>query len=131
VSGSSKEPLKLSLFDRRKLESEKLLGPPDESGTVSDREQVSAFRGVSWHKATGKWRARISAVGKQHHLGYYTKERVAARAYDRAAANHHGDKAKLNFSRTPVKKECCGRMCKFCPFDWVNVPKEAGKSIDT
>jgi hypothetical protein len=35
-------------------------------------------------------------AGKNHHLGYFVDEEEAARAYDRAARAHHGEKAQLN-----------------------------------
>eukprot|EP01045_Picozoa_sp_COSAG04_P017495 COSAG04_NODE_1550_length_6380_cov_2.250597_8_plen_515_part_00 len=46
----------------------------------------SAHRGVSRHKATGKWEAAISIGGKQQHLGLFEDEAAAAAAYQRAAA---------------------------------------------
>jgi hypothetical protein len=123
------QPLHNSQLRRRKcslVDSEVLLSPQIDNTQASDTEitkRVSKYRGVSWHIASGKWRARI----KQCHLGYFANERAAGRAYDRAARTHFAEKARLNFPKLGAsgegKKECCGRMCKFCPFDWVNVPK--------
>jgi hypothetical protein len=36
-------------------------------------------------------------TGKQHHLGHFADEEEAARAFDTAAREHHGEKAELNF----------------------------------
>lgn len=49
----------------------------------------SGVHGVGWHKATGKWRARITLFGKQSHLGCFSSfgEAVAAR---KAAEEGHG-----------------------------------------
>ena len=55
---------------------------------------ASRFKGVSWHN--GKWRAKIVLGGKQRHLGYFAEERDAARAYDKAAEEHHGEFAWTN-----------------------------------
>lgn len=38
----------------------------------------SVYRGVSWHKATGKWAARTTVDGKDRHLGLFTSEQEAA-----------------------------------------------------
>jgi len=64
----------------------------------------SQHKGVCWHKRTHKWQARVQSDGKQHSLGYFTDEKEAARAYDRAAKKHFGEFAKLNFSNTGVSK---------------------------
>jgi len=57
----------------------------------------SRYKGVFWHKRARKWAAHISAEGKAHHLGYFTDEVEAARAYDEAAKKLHKDFAALNF----------------------------------
>jgi osmotically-inducible protein OsmY len=73
----------------------------------SGSKQSSNYRGVTWEKKRYKWAANIRYDGKQHHLGYFEDEEEAARAYDRAARVHHGEKAQLNF---PAKrKETRGR----------------------
>ena len=35
------------------------------------RDSTSGIRGVDWHRARGKWRARAKLDGKDHHLGYF------------------------------------------------------------
>lgn len=64
---------------------------------------TSRFKGVAWHRAAGKWRARI-ANGKypngrplNKHLGLFISEEDAARAYDSAAKLYFGEFAHLNF----------------------------------
>ena len=52
-----------------------------------ERKPSSAHRGVTWHKATGKWRAQIGlGGGKQKHLGSFEDEEAAAAAVEEAAA---------------------------------------------
>jgi hypothetical protein len=50
----------------------------------------SAYRGTSYEKATGKYRAQIRIGGKQEHLGCYSNEEEAARAYDREVIKRDG-----------------------------------------
>lgn len=40
----------------------------------------SRFRGVSWHKVTQKWRARVQVYGKTHYLGLFDSEEEAGAA---------------------------------------------------
>jgi hypothetical protein len=42
---------------------------------------TSAYKGVGWSSKQGKWAARIKIDGRLMHLGYFTSESVAARAY--------------------------------------------------
>lgn len=64
---------------------------------VSNPERyTSPYRGVCLER--GKWRAQITFGGRKHFLGTFDNEKDAARAYDRAALNHHGAKAITNFT---------------------------------
>jgi hypothetical protein len=38
----------------------------------------SQYRGVTWHKSTGKWAAQLMANRKNQHLGLYSSEKEAA-----------------------------------------------------
>lgn len=51
--------------------------------------QYSCFKGVFWHKRSGKWVARIGANGKQYHIGTFDAAEVAYKAYCEAAAKLH------------------------------------------
>jgi len=57
----------------------------------------SQYKGVKWHKHVKKWVAVISVDGRKKHLGYFTDEKEAAKAYDRAAKELRGEFAVLNF----------------------------------
>lgn len=46
---------------------------------------TSGFRGVSFHKRTGKWQAYISVNRKQFHIGLYDTPEEAHEAYIAAA----------------------------------------------
>jgi hypothetical protein len=43
------------------------------------------FRGVSWHKKSGRWRATIKLQGQKLQVGAFKDEEEAARAFDGAA----------------------------------------------
>jgi hypothetical protein len=68
----------------------------EEQGAASEKI-TSQYRGITWLKSNSKWRAVIGHCGKQQHLGYFTNQIEAAKAYDSAARTHHGKSAKLNF----------------------------------
>ncbi len=56
----------------------------------------SKYRGVSYDKKTKKWRATIYFENKKIHLGMFTDEKDAARAYDAAAIKYYGQFALRN-----------------------------------
>lgn len=57
----------------------------------------SGFKGVSWRKELGNWRARIQTNGKEITIGCFPSAEEGARAYDEAARKYHGEFAHLNF----------------------------------
>ena len=57
----------------------------------------SQYKGVSWSKSKGRWRACITIV-RTVHLGYFADEVQAALAYDSAARTRFGVFAKCNFA---------------------------------
>jgi len=59
---------------------------PPQSPIKSNRSDGSSkYEGVTFNKATNKWRARISVDGKTHDIGRYDNEEEAAIDYARAA----------------------------------------------
>lgn len=64
----------------------------------SDKDAVSSFKGVYWHKGGKKWNAAAKVDGKQVHLGVFNTELEAAAAYDNFAQKHYGEFAHLNLT---------------------------------
>ena len=63
------------------------------------RSNTSGYKGVHWDELRGQWRARIATDAGRLHLGYFDDAVEAARAYDRAAQEHHGAFAVLNLQQ--------------------------------
>ncbi|MCJ7777394.1 MAG: AP2 domain-containing protein [Sedimentisphaerales bacterium] len=58
----------------------------------------SRFIGVTFNKGRRKWETRIYYQKRKIWLGRFDDEIDAARAYDKAALEYHGEFARLNFS---------------------------------
>lgn len=58
---------------------------------------TSKYLGVCWHKVNKKWTSNIRCSNKLLFLGYFTDEIEAAKAYDNAAKEVHGEFANFNF----------------------------------
>jgi len=56
---------------------------------------TSGYKGVSFHKKTGKWAATITAKGKHYWLGLFDTPELAYAAYCEAAIRLHGEFARL------------------------------------
>lgn len=61
---------------------------------------TSGFRGVTWSKNARKWDARLMKNYKHIYLGLFKTKKEAALAYDKAALEHFGEFANLNFPKS-------------------------------
>ena len=59
----------------------------------------SKFKGVCWMKKVNKWQVSIRYNKVKLHLGLYSNEIKAAKAYDGVAKELHGEFARLNFTK--------------------------------
>ncbi|MBE0561818.1 MAG: HNH endonuclease [Ochrobactrum anthropi] len=55
------------------------------------KRQVALPKGVTYHRGSGKFYARIQANGVRRHLGGFADAETAARAYAAASIKHHGE----------------------------------------
>ncbi|HUO49385.1 MAG TPA: AP2 domain-containing protein [Acidimicrobiales bacterium] len=65
------------------------------------RQTTSRFKGVSWDRVAGRWRAQVTVDGRMRYLGRFADEVAAAQAYDAAALGIWGEFAALNFLPGP------------------------------
>ena len=80
-----------------RLENLRLVTPRENVtfGTLK-RNTSSKYTGVSWHKHNKKWKADIGINGKLKHLGYFTSEEDAGRAYQEKLNELNGIRDKSN-----------------------------------
>ena len=60
------------------------------------RTNTSGFKGVSWDKFSGKWKAQIKVNKKSVNLGRYGSAKEGAVAYNNAVVKYYGEFARLN-----------------------------------
>lgn len=65
-------------LDNRRSNLRVVLSHENYQNVASRPGSTSAFRGVSWDKAKGKWRADVTLNGKNHYLGAFAVEELAA-----------------------------------------------------
>jgi hypothetical protein len=73
-----------NMFNRRK------------SHTFKGKPTTSPFKGVTWDKSCGRYKAQIMKDGVNHYLGSFRDQRSAAMAYARAAQEMFGEFAYTN-----------------------------------
>jgi hypothetical protein len=66
-----------------------------------NKSLTSQFKGVSFNTQMGKWKARIKANKRDIHLGYFDDEVEAAKAYNKACIELHGEYACVNVIEEP------------------------------
>jgi len=80
-------------------------------------DNTSGYKGVSWDRKNGNWRAYITANGSRRHLGRFATAELAAAAYDVAAREIHGQFARLNFPAGYVLDEPTDEDRLYLPYE--------------
>jgi hypothetical protein len=65
--------------------------------------RTSRYIGVSWSEAQSTWRAQLQHRFRNRTIGYFSKQRDAAEAYDALALALRGEAARLNFDPSTGK----------------------------
>jgi hypothetical protein len=60
------------------------------------KNNTSGYKGVSWNSHAKAWAARITVRGRRVFLGSFDDPVEAAKAYNEAALEYHGEFAVLN-----------------------------------
>ncbi len=91
--------LEVDHADRNGLNNRRLNLRPATRTQQGQNQKIAGrkFRGVSFESASQRWMSFIRINGKQTFLGRHDSPEAAARAYDAAAKEHHGEFAALNF----------------------------------
>lgn len=66
------------------------------AANILRKAKSSKYNGVCWHKSNNKWAAQLKKNGKVYSLGCFKNEEDAAKAYNEAAIQFHGEFARLN-----------------------------------
>jgi hypothetical protein len=75
----------------------RLCTPAQNCCNTASRKGTSKYKGVGKGKNEKKWRAQINSNKKICHIGCFSEEIDAAKAYDKKARQLHGQFACLNF----------------------------------
>lgn len=83
-------------LDNRRRNLRKATGTQNHANRKPKDGCTSKFKGVSWHKASGKWRVRVKINKQEIYLGLFTDETEAAKIYDKNAQKFFGEYALTN-----------------------------------
>jgi hypothetical protein len=83
------------ILDNRKCNLRQCKQSDNRKNSIISRNSSSGYKGVSWHRATKKWRSRITLNKKQIVLGYFNDKEEAYIAYCNAAPIYHGEFARI------------------------------------
>jgi len=97
TSGTEVDHVHGIAFDNRKSELRICTHAENCANGKIRNTNTSGYKGVSWHKQTGKWRAYIVKSNKQTSLGLFDNVIDAAHAYDKVAYELFGEFAHTNF----------------------------------
>ncbi|KAG1656077.1 hypothetical protein FOA52_005739 [Chlamydomonas sp. UWO 241] len=91
---------------RRNFPEELISEPPATMGEQRKQRSSSLYTGMTWSKAKSAWHVQMRdpLTKRNRHIGYFDVENKAARAYDCAAVQAHGQGIKRNFPGEPISE---------------------------
>jgi len=84
------------VLDARKKNLRVCTPSQNKANSFRHRDNTSGFKGVTFCRATGKWRASIMKNGANKDLGRHIDKGQAAAAYNKAAVELFGEFARMN-----------------------------------
>lgn len=85
-----------SVRDNRRCNLRRCSQHQNRMNRVLNKNSITGYKGVYRSNTLGRFRAGIQVSGKQIHLGTFSTDIEAAKAYNKAAAHYFGEFAKLN-----------------------------------
>jgi hypothetical protein len=76
-------------LNNRRLNLREATGSQNQHNQRLAKHNTSGLKGVTWHKAAGKWQAQIKLKGKQRFLGLHATLEAAHATYAAASAALH------------------------------------------
>lgn len=83
-------------LDNRKSNLRMATSAENQHNVQKRKDNISGFKGVSFSRRNGKWRATIAVNGVRHSLGLFSSPEDAAKSYNSSAIKYHGEFARLN-----------------------------------
>ena len=97
-------------FDNRRENLRAATASQNQHNQTLRANNVTGYKGVSWHKQREKFRTRIMVNGHERHLGAFDSAIDAALAYDMAAREDFGIFAMLNFPIAGERSAITGEL---------------------
>ncbi|WP_066735776.1 HNH endonuclease [Cupriavidus sp. D384] len=116
-------------LDNRKGNLRVCSGAENNRNKVTQVNNTSGFKGVSFYRRRQKFHARVQVYGRTHHVGYFDTAEDAYKAYCKTALRLHGEYANLDLNRFDLLDRLDLFTTIACDEDSRDMYGEAAKTI--